>query len=223
MASTKADADQADVTQVDTVETQVDSVETDVPARLDRLLWSRWHWLVLVGLGTVWILDGLEVTIVGAGGSTITKSGSGISMTTAQVGDAHSCGVEVPAGGSLPRQRGRCPCGMPQPAQSPVECRARPSDLGSVLGPRQAPPGSPFGVASGRIRRVGRDRYAAGPASAHPAFTGRFERQRNSASPLRRVNATRPCSQWMNVVKDEWRGVDRGRSTRSCDEKGETR
>ncbi len=88
MASTKADADQADVTQVDTVETQVDTVETGVPARLDRLPWSRWHWLVLVGLGTVWILDGLEVTIVGAVGSTITKSGSGISITTAQVGDA---------------------------------------------------------------------------------------------------------------------------------------
>ncbi len=64
------------------------SIETDVPARLDRLPWSRWHWLVLIGLGTVWILDGLEVTIVGAVGSTLTKAGSGISITTAQVGDA---------------------------------------------------------------------------------------------------------------------------------------
>jgi MFS family permease len=63
-------------------------IETDVPARLDRLPWSRWHWLVLVGLGTVWILDGLEVTIVGAIGSTITKSHSGITITTAQIGDA---------------------------------------------------------------------------------------------------------------------------------------
>ncbi len=61
---------------------------TNVPARLDRLPWSRWHWMVLVGLGTVWILDGLEVTIVGAVGSTLTQSGSGISITTAQVGDA---------------------------------------------------------------------------------------------------------------------------------------
>jgi MFS family permease len=63
-------------------------IETDVPARLDRLPWGRWHWLVLIGLGTVWILDGLEVTIVGAIGSTITKSHSGITITTAQVGDA---------------------------------------------------------------------------------------------------------------------------------------
>jgi MFS family permease len=63
-------------------------VETEVPARLDRLPWSRWHWMVLIGLGTVWILDGLEVTIVGAVGGTITKAGSGISITTAQIGDA---------------------------------------------------------------------------------------------------------------------------------------
>lgn len=64
------------------------TVETDIPARLDRLPWSRWHWMVLVGLGTVWILDGLEVTIVGSVGSTLTKAGSGITITTAQVGDA---------------------------------------------------------------------------------------------------------------------------------------
>ena len=44
--------------------------------------------MVLVGLGTVWILDGLEVTIVGAVGSTLTKAGSGITITTAQIGDA---------------------------------------------------------------------------------------------------------------------------------------
>ena len=42
------------------------TVKTTVPGRLDRLPWSRWHWMVLIGLGTVWILDGLEVTIVGA-------------------------------------------------------------------------------------------------------------------------------------------------------------
>ena len=63
-------------------------IETNIPARLDRLPWSRWHWMVLAGLGTVWILDGLEVTIVGAVGSTLTKAGSGITITTAQIGDA---------------------------------------------------------------------------------------------------------------------------------------
>ena len=42
------------------------TVTTDIPARLDRLPWSRWHWLVVVALGVTWILDGLEVTLVGS-------------------------------------------------------------------------------------------------------------------------------------------------------------
>ena len=42
------------------------TVRTRIPARLDRLPWSPWHWMVVLGLGTVWILDGLEVTIVGS-------------------------------------------------------------------------------------------------------------------------------------------------------------
>jgi hypothetical protein len=33
---------------------------------MDRLPWSRWHWLVVISLGITWILDGLEVTIVGS-------------------------------------------------------------------------------------------------------------------------------------------------------------
>jgi nucleotide-binding universal stress UspA family protein len=41
---------------------QTGTITTKVPARLDRLPWSRWHWMVIIGLGTVWILDGLEVT-----------------------------------------------------------------------------------------------------------------------------------------------------------------
>jgi cytochrome c biogenesis protein CcdA len=44
---------------------QTGTVTTKVPARLDRLPWSRWHWMIIIGLGTVWVLDGLEVTIVG--------------------------------------------------------------------------------------------------------------------------------------------------------------
>lgn len=45
---------------------QTETYETDVPHRLDRLPWSRFHWLVIFALGTAWILDGLEVTIVGS-------------------------------------------------------------------------------------------------------------------------------------------------------------
>jgi MFS family permease len=42
------------------------AIRTDIPARLDRLPWSRFHWLVVLALGVTWILDGLEVTFKGA-------------------------------------------------------------------------------------------------------------------------------------------------------------
>ena len=41
-------------------------IETDVPARLDRLPWARFHTLVIIALGITWVLDGLEVTIAGS-------------------------------------------------------------------------------------------------------------------------------------------------------------
>src|SRR3954463_15679559 len=43
-----------------------DTVSTRIPARMDRLPWTAWHWRIIIALGTVWILDGLEVTIVGS-------------------------------------------------------------------------------------------------------------------------------------------------------------
>ncbi|MFJ5637780.1 MFS transporter [Streptomyces goshikiensis] len=66
-------------------ETHSRTVTTKVPARLDRLPWSRWHWMIVIGLGTVWILDGLEVTVVGSIASRISEDGSGLSITDAQV------------------------------------------------------------------------------------------------------------------------------------------
>ena len=64
------------------------TIETRIPARLDRLPWSRFHWLVVIGLGTVWILDGLEVTIVGSIASRLTEPGSGITLDASQIGTA---------------------------------------------------------------------------------------------------------------------------------------
>jgi hypothetical protein len=61
------------------------TIETNIPARLDRLPWSRWHWKILVGLGTVWILDGLEVTIVGSIAGAISAKGSGINISSAEI------------------------------------------------------------------------------------------------------------------------------------------
>ncbi|HEY7206629.1 MAG TPA: MFS transporter [Gaiellaceae bacterium] len=64
------------------------TIETNIPGRLDRLPWARFHWLVVLGLGTVWILDGLEVTIVGSIASRLTEKGSGISLGAGQIGTA---------------------------------------------------------------------------------------------------------------------------------------
>jgi MFS family permease len=63
-------------------------ITTDIPARLDRLPWSRWHWLVVIGLGTVWILDGLEVTIVGSMSDALADPKTGLSMSSFDVGMA---------------------------------------------------------------------------------------------------------------------------------------
>ena len=65
---------------------QTGVITTRVPARLDRLPWSRFHWRVVVGLGGVWVLDGLEVTMVGNVSSRLTEKGSGILLTPADIG-----------------------------------------------------------------------------------------------------------------------------------------
>ncbi|TMG98368.1 MAG: MFS transporter [Betaproteobacteria bacterium] len=44
----------------------MEPIRTDIPARLDRLPWSRFHWLVVFALGASWAIDGLEVTLTGA-------------------------------------------------------------------------------------------------------------------------------------------------------------
>ncbi len=61
------------------------SITTKIPQRLDRLPWSRWHSMIVVALGITWILDGLEVTIVGAIGPVLTNPGT-LNFTEEQVG-----------------------------------------------------------------------------------------------------------------------------------------
>src|SRR3984957_2920392 len=67
---------------------QTGIITTRVPARLDRLPWSRFHWRVVVGLGGVWVLDGLEVTMVGNVSARMTEKGSGIHLDPPQIGVA---------------------------------------------------------------------------------------------------------------------------------------
>ncbi len=63
--------------------------ETDVPQRLDRLPWSRWHWRVIIGLGITWMLDGLEVTLVGAIAPVLHEHDA-LGLTEGQIGAAAS-------------------------------------------------------------------------------------------------------------------------------------
>src|SRR6202035_1643031 len=65
------------------------SVDTDIPARLDRLPWSRFHTLVVVALGITWILDGLEVTLAGAVAGTL-KESSSLGLSNSEIGRAGS-------------------------------------------------------------------------------------------------------------------------------------
>ncbi|MFF7145509.1 MFS transporter [Streptomyces nodosus] len=61
------------------------TITTAIPARLDRLPWSRWHWRIVIGLGTVWILDGLEVTVVGNIAGRLSEPGSGLPISSGEV------------------------------------------------------------------------------------------------------------------------------------------
>ena len=60
-------------------------IESHVPARLDRMPWNRWHWLIVFALGATWILDGLEVTLAGSVGAILTRPET-LGLSDAQVG-----------------------------------------------------------------------------------------------------------------------------------------
>ena len=77
---------------------QLGTITTDIPARLDRLPWAKFHWMVVVGLGTVWILDGLEVTIVGSMSEALKPADTGLGLSNFDIGLA---GAVYVAGGCL--------------------------------------------------------------------------------------------------------------------------
>jgi MFS family permease len=68
------------------------SIKTTVPARLDRLPWAHFHLMVVVALGITWVLDGLEVTIVGAL-SGVLQSEHTLHLSSEQIGTVASCYV----------------------------------------------------------------------------------------------------------------------------------
>jgi MFS family permease len=76
------------------------AIVTDIPARLDRLPWSRFHLLVVIALGITWILDGLEVTIVGSIGPVL-QSPRTLGLTAGEIGGAGSAYVTGAVIGAL--------------------------------------------------------------------------------------------------------------------------
>ncbi|MDB5814875.1 MAG: putative transporter, MSF-type [Rhodocyclales bacterium] len=62
---------------------------SSIPARLDRLPWSAWHWRVVIALGVSWLLDGLEVTVVGSIGPALQRPET-LGLSASQIGWAAS-------------------------------------------------------------------------------------------------------------------------------------
>jgi MFS family permease len=75
-------------------------ITTDVPARMDRLPWSQFHLLVVVALGITWVLDGLEVTIVGSIGPILKDQGT-LGLSDQDIGSVAACYVAGAVAGAL--------------------------------------------------------------------------------------------------------------------------
>ena len=73
---------------------------TLIPARLDRLPWSRFHWLLVIGLGITWVLDGLEVTLMGAI-SAVLQRPDVLHFSAAEIGSISSAYLAGAVVGSL--------------------------------------------------------------------------------------------------------------------------
>src|SRR5438034_831557 len=76
------------------------TIESTIPARLDRLPWSAWHWRVVIALGVSWLLDGLEVTVVGSLGPALQRDDT-LGLTAAQIGWAASAYIAGAVLGAL--------------------------------------------------------------------------------------------------------------------------
>ena len=77
---------------MDDTNASVSIITTDVPARLDRLPWGRFHTRVVIALGVTWILDGLEVTLAGAVAGALKESPT-LRFSNAEIGLAGSAYV----------------------------------------------------------------------------------------------------------------------------------
>ena len=71
---------------VATPETASQGIRSLIPARIDRLPWSRFHTRLVIALGVAWVLDGLEITIASNVGPTLTQSNT-LHMSASSVAD----------------------------------------------------------------------------------------------------------------------------------------
>jgi MFS family permease len=62
------------------------AIQTDIPARLDRLPWGGFHWLLISALGITWVLDGLEATVVASIAGTLEEPAAGLGLRAGQIG-----------------------------------------------------------------------------------------------------------------------------------------
>jgi MFS family permease len=78
----------------------LNAFETHIPARLDRLPWNQFHWLVVIALGITWTLDGLEVTLNGAISGVLQEPGV-MNFSAPQIGSIASAYLIGAVGGAL--------------------------------------------------------------------------------------------------------------------------
>jgi MFS family permease len=78
----------------------MNEIRSDIPARLDRLPWSGWHWRVVIALGVSWLLDGLEVTVVGSLGPALQRDDT-LGLSASEIGWAASAYIAGAVLGAL--------------------------------------------------------------------------------------------------------------------------
>src|SRR5438067_1375711 len=76
------------------------TIESTIPARLDRLPWSAWRWDAVIALGVSWLLDGLEVTVVGSLGPALQRDDT-LGLSAGEIGWAASAYIAGAVLGSL--------------------------------------------------------------------------------------------------------------------------
>ncbi len=62
------------------------AIRSLIPARIDRLPWSKFHTRMIMALGVAWVLDGLEITIASNVGPDLTRADT-LNMSAGAVSD----------------------------------------------------------------------------------------------------------------------------------------